>query len=138
MLPIIRQFEFTDYQEVAALWEASDIRVDPLEDLERKLRRDPDLFLVAEHHGKIVGVVLGGFDGRTGSINRLAIAEGQRREGLAKRLIESVEQRLRDRGALRCFAWIHGHNSASRSLFQSVGYDEWDDVVTTSKRLAES
>ena len=135
MPPIIREARLADYEAIAELWQASDIRVDSPEELELKLRRDPDLFLVAEEGGRIVGVVLGGFDGRLGSINRLAVAEPWRRARLGSRLIEAVEERLRAKGARRVFAWIHDYNQPSRALFARQGYDEWTTVVTTSKSL---
>lgn len=124
-----------DYSAIAALWEASGIRVESPEDLAAKLRRDAELFLVAERDGRIVGVVLGGFDGRMGSINRLAIVDQERRSGLATRLIQAVEARLKTKGARRVFAWIHDDNRPSRSLFAREGYEEWSTVVTVSKSL---
>lgn len=135
MPPIIREFRSADYEQVARLWETSGIRVETLEDVAFKLRRDADLFLVANDGEQLVGVVLGAFDGRMGSINRLAVAESQRRTGLATLLIDAVEQRLRDKGARRVFAWIHHDNAASRALFGRLGYEEWTDVVTASKSL---
>ena len=135
MAPIIREFRSEDYDAAVALWQAGDIRVESLEDLALKLVRDPDLFLVAEDGGRLVGVVLGAFDGRLGSINRLAIAESYRRAGLAKQLVAAVEERLRAKGARRVFAWIHDYNAASRALFAGAGYEEWTTVVTASKAL---
>jgi ribosomal protein S18 acetylase RimI-like enzyme len=135
MAAIIREYRPADYEAAAALWQAGEIRVESPEDLALKLRRDADLFLVAEEGGSIVGVVLGAFDGRMGSVNRLAVAESQRRTGLATRLVQAVEDRLRAKGARRVFAWIHDHNGASRALFGRSGYEEWSTVVTVSKAL---
>ncbi len=132
---IIRQFRMEDYDAVAALWESAGIRVDSREDLAFKLRRDPELFVLAEDQGRIVGVLLGAFDGRLGSINRLAVAEAYRRSGLASRLIEAVEERLIELGARRVWAWIEPENDASRALFARSGYEEWAGVVTVSKGL---
>jgi len=132
---IIREFRANDYEAAVELWEAGDIRVETREDVEFKLQRDPDLFLVAEANGQLGGVVLGAFDGRIGSINRLAVAEPARRSGLAGRLIEAVEERLRAKGARRVWAWIHDYNRPSRALFSGRGYNEWRDVVTVSKSL---
>jgi ribosomal protein S18 acetylase RimI-like enzyme len=135
MAPIIREFAISDYEKAAKLWEASGIRVDALEDVQLKRRRDPDLFLVAEEDGELVGIVIGAFDGRLGSINRLAVAGAYRRSGLASRLIGAVEERLREKGARRVWAWIEGQNAASRQLFAHLGYEEWTNVVTASKPL---
>jgi ribosomal protein S18 acetylase RimI-like enzyme len=68
----IREFRYPeDYPAVIDLWQNAGPgihlrRSDQPEDIERKLERDPDLFLVAEVGGQIVGAVLGGFDGRRG------------------------------------------------------------------------
>lgn len=132
---IIREFQPSDYDAVVRLWEAGGIRVEMLEDVLFKLRRDPHLFLVAEDDGTVQGVVLGAFDGRIGSINRLAVSEPLRRGGLASQLIQAVEDRLRALGARRVWAWIHESNQPSRGLFARNGYDEWADVVTVSKSL---
>src|SRR5207248_2038206 len=106
MAATIREYSAADYERVAALWQASGIRVESEEDLRLKLRRDPDLFLVAEEEGDVVGALLGAFDGRIGSLNRLAVAESQRRGGLATRLVSAVEERLAAKGARRVWAWI--------------------------------
>jgi ribosomal protein S18 acetylase RimI-like enzyme len=135
MAAIIREYRDDDYEAVAALWQAGDIRVETPDDISLKRRRDPDLFLVGEEAGAVVGVVLGGFDGRMGSINRLAVAEELRRSGLASRLVEAVEERLRAKGARRVFAWIHDYTAPRRALFARGGYEEWSTVVTASKAL---
>ena len=46
----LRGFEMGDYEDVIALWHAAGIHVgssDSRKGLERKLQRDPELFLVA-------------------------------------------------------------------------------------------
>lgn len=65
----VRTFRIEDYQEVRALWVASGLEIRPgdgLMEIQLKLRRDPELFLVAETEGKIVGSVIGAWDGRRG------------------------------------------------------------------------
>ena len=84
----IRTFHFPDdYSAVIRLWENAGPgihvrRSDQPEEIQKKLERDPDLFLVAEHGGQIIGSVLGGFDGRRGMMYHLAVAQGNRQQGL--------------------------------------------------------
>jgi predicted N-acetyltransferase YhbS len=40
----------------------------------KSLQRDPDLFLVAEMDGEIIGSVMGEYDGRRGLVYHLAVA----------------------------------------------------------------
>src|SRR5512137_1159144 len=68
----LRTFSFDqDWQAVHALWARCGpgvqfSRSDEPAEIRKKLGRDPDLFLVAEQDGKIVGAVMGGYDGRRG------------------------------------------------------------------------
>ncbi|NUA45171.1 Acetyltransferase YpeA [Dickeya solani] len=58
----IRIFRQDDFEEVITLWERCDLLRpwnDPEMDIERKLNHDPDLFLVAEVGGEVVGSVMG-------------------------------------------------------------------------------
>lgn len=50
----IRQFQWTDYDDVVAVWTATGRDVLPRAELEAKLTRDPELFLVAEAYGDVV------------------------------------------------------------------------------------
>jgi ribosomal protein S18 acetylase RimI-like enzyme len=50
-VPQIRQFEWADYEAVAAVWAAAGRDVVPRAELQAKLTRDPELFLVAERQG---------------------------------------------------------------------------------------
>lgn len=74
----IRSVELTDYEDAYVLWSAVQ-HLGPLsrEEVEQKLQRDPQLFLVAELDAqdvrKLVGVVMGSSDGRRGWIYRLAV-----------------------------------------------------------------
>jgi len=60
-----------DYPAVRALWESMEKgvnvgRSDSPDEIAKKAARDPDLFLLAEADGLIVGSIIGGFDGRRG------------------------------------------------------------------------
>ena len=75
----LRDFRFpADYPEVRSLWHAAGPgiqtgRSDELEEIRKKVERDPDLFIIAENQGKVIGAVLGGFDGRRGIVYHLAV-----------------------------------------------------------------
>jgi len=65
----IRQFHWIDYDAVVAVWTAAGRDVLPRAELEAKLTRDPELFLVAETDGEVVAVIMGTSDGRWGWIS---------------------------------------------------------------------
>jgi ribosomal protein S18 acetylase RimI-like enzyme len=114
----IREIRFPDdFPKVLDLWRrcAPGISLgasDSSAEIEKKLSRDPDLFLVLEAEGKIVGTVLGGFDGRRGMIYHLAVDPAQRQKGLGQRLMEEVETRLRHKGCRKIYLLVVPENPA--------------------------
>lgn len=57
--------------------------------------RQPELFLVAEQARRIIGALLGGWDGWRGHLYELAVAPAERRRGIATALLTEFEQSLR-------------------------------------------
>ncbi len=135
----IRRFAPADYDAVYALWKAAGWRIglgrsDSRAEITRKRRRDPDLFLVAAARGRVIGTVLGGFDGRRGLIYHLAVAPDFRRRGIATRLMDEVEERLRAKGCLRCYLLVR---EEAADLVRFYGKRGWSPfgVTTLGKDL---
>jgi ribosomal protein S18 acetylase RimI-like enzyme len=124
----IRTFIYPDdYPAVYALWENAGPgihvrRSDQPEEIEKKLRRDPDLFLVAELGGGIVGSVLGGFDGRRGMMYHLAVDHSHRQDGIGALLMDALERRLRDRGCIRYYLLVTQDNEAAIRFYERRGW----------------
>src|SRR5512138_1422039 len=124
----IRQFCFpADYQQVYELWSSIERgvhvgRSDTLKEIEKKIQRDPDLFLVAECEDKIIGAVLGGYDGRRGLIYHLAVAESFRGQRIGSRLMDELEQRLRQKGCLKSYLLVTADNAEVETYYQNRGW----------------
>jgi len=110
-------------------------RSDTLPEIEKKLSRDPDLFLVAEADGCIIGSVIGAFDGRRGFIYHLAVAASFRGMGVGSRLMDEVEVRLRARGCLKCFLLVKNDNTEAEIYYQHHGWKHLDSVHIFGKDL---
>jgi ribosomal protein S18 acetylase RimI-like enzyme len=123
----IREFRWSDYDAVAAVWAAAAREVVPRDELSVKLKRDPELFLVAGTPP--VGVVMGTFDGRRGWILRLAVHPSQRRRGLASRLIAELENRFIALGCPRVNLLVLPDNAAGLAFWQALGYLPCPDVL---------
>lgn len=132
MLFSIREFIFPeDYQAVIKLWEQAGPgiqvrRSDQLKQIERKLERDPDLFLVAESEGMIVGSVLGGFDGRRGLVYHLAVAGEFQRHGIGAALMEELEGRLKAKGCIRSYLLVTRDNHQAINFYEARGWERMD------------
>ncbi|MEH1167749.1 GNAT family N-acetyltransferase [Micromonospora sp. CPCC 205539] len=129
MVVRIRQFGWDDYDAVTAVWAAAGRDVVPRAELEAKLARDPELFLVAEAHGAVVAVVLGTYDGRRGWILRLAVHPTHRRRGIASRLVDELEHRFRLLGCPRINLLVLPDNAAGLRFWQALGYLPAPDVL---------
>jgi ribosomal protein S18 acetylase RimI-like enzyme len=125
----IRQFRWDDYASVAAVWAAAGREVVPRAELEAKLTRDPELFLVAERDSAVAGVVMGTYDGRRGWILRLAVHPGSRRQGIASRLVGELEERFRLVECPRVNLLVLPDNEAGLRFWQELGYLPYPDVL---------
>lgn len=139
---LIREFHYPqDYEQAARLWQNMEqgvrfSRSDVPAEIEKKLARDPDLFLVAELDGELVGTVIGGFDGRRGMVYHLAVAASRRRRGIADTLMLELEKRLIAKGCIRSFLLVHANNKPARALYEKNNWVLLDDDLIYSKDLA--
>ena len=138
----VREFRYPqDYEPVRRLWASMERgvqlrRSDEPAEIEKKLRRDPDLFLVAEADGRIVGAVMGGYDGRRGLIYHLAVDVSFRGQGVGSRLMDEVECRLRAKGCIRSYLLVTTDNGEAMHFYEKRGWTRMDYVVTYGKDLA--
>src|SRR3990170_6968645 len=103
---VIREATPSDFDAILSLWASID-RHTGLADRPEYLRTfhdfSPDLFLVAESDGRIVGTVIGGWDGWRANIARLTTDASLRRRGVARALVKEIERRLWAKGARRVY-----------------------------------
>lgn len=131
----IREFEYpADYNAALRLWDSAGpgVHVGPSDtplELEKKLRRDPDLFLVAVDEDVLIGTVIGGFDGRRGMVYHLAVAEQYRRAGIASRLMSAVEARLRAKGCIKCYLLVRPENRSAMEYYKAIGWSLSDNLI---------
>ena len=122
---VIRSFREADEEPLTALWE----RVFPDDPawnapqlmIRQKLAVQPELLLVAEHAGALIGAVIAGYDGVRGWIYHLAVAPEHRRQGHATKLVRSAEQRLRQLGCKKLNLQVRtGNDAVGRSIVTSA------------------
>jgi ribosomal protein S18 acetylase RimI-like enzyme len=121
---VVREYRPSDGVGLRALWAQVDMHGlgDDDAGLGRMARRNPGLLLVATRGGTVVGSVLGGWDGRRGWLYHVAVAEAERRSGLATRLVRQVEDRLRALGAPKVNVIVRDGNADGAAFWDAAGY----------------
>ena len=128
VMPGIRQFDFDgDYERVIGLWQTIETGMhigpsDAPEEIKKKIERDPDLFLVAEQNGEIIGTIIGAFDGRRGMVYHLAVHNAFRRQGIGQALLAEVEKRLKEKGCIKCLLMVLEDNETAKRFYEGSGW----------------
>lgn len=132
----LREFSFpNDYDRTITFWHGIEKgmnigRSDTPEEIQKKLQRDPDLFLIAEINNEIVGTVIGAFDGRRGMIYHLAVHQKFRSQGIGAMLLNEVEKRLQAKGCLKCLMHVLDDNTEAIQFYKNKGWRHaTEDVV---------
>ncbi|MCX6035309.1 MAG: GNAT family N-acetyltransferase [Chloroflexi bacterium] len=132
----IREFHYPeDYPAARLLWENAGPgiqlrRSDDPDEIQKKLQRDPELFLVAETDGKMLGTVVAGFDGRRGMVYHLAVAELSRKQGIGELLMDELERRLKVKGCIRCYLLVTVENECAMRFYEKRGWAHMKNVHT--------
>ena len=91
----IAEFTMDNFPVIHVLWQRGDLWMRPSDGPEAtllKLTRDPALFLVArDPAGRILGTVMGGWDGRRAYVYHLVVLPERRRQGIADALMDELE-----------------------------------------------
>jgi ribosomal protein S18 acetylase RimI-like enzyme len=90
--------------------------------IENKLKVQPELLLVGLAGDRLVGSVIGGFDGVRGWIHHLAVAPEWRRQGFASQLMRAAEAGLRALGCPKVNLQVRATNSQVVAFYRSLGY----------------
>jgi ribosomal protein S18 acetylase RimI-like enzyme len=111
---IIRPANDNDLSAVLRLWQEADVTppsvTDSVEGLTRLTNEPGGILLVATIDGRIIGSVIGGWDGWRGNVYRLAVTPEYRRRGIARRLAAEISSALFAKGAERLSALVeHKH-----------------------------
>lgn len=129
--PTIRPFDSADRAALEALWARvfpdDPPRNAPAQAIDRKLRVQPELLLVAcVSNGRggetLVGAVMAGWDGVRGWIYHLAVTPEERRQGIATRLVREAEARLRALGCPKVNLQVRASNAGVVAFYRRLGY----------------
>jgi len=133
----IRPYQDSDEEALVQLWTKCGLvapQNNPVRDIQRKLKVNPEWLLVGLKEEKIVASCMVGYEGHRGWINYLAVAPEEQRKGYAREIMEEAELFLREAGCPKINLQVRTSNSQVIAFYQSLGYID-DQVISLGKRL---
>lgn len=134
----IRPFRPEDRAALVRLWSevfADDPpRNEPSGLIDQKLSVQPELLLIAEESGRLIGAVMAGFDGTRGWIHHLAVDPAYRYRGIGTSLMEAAMDGLRVLGCPKVNLQVRARNSDAVAFYRTLGF-QVEDHVSMGKLL---
>lgn len=130
---MIRPMTIDDYSEVYKLWQGTPgvglfNLDDSREGIDRFLRANPTTSFVAVYDGCIVGVMLGGHDGRRGFIYHACVHKDYRHRSIGRQLFEHVKRSMQTEKINRLALVAFKDNSLAEAFWKEMGWEERQDL----------
>ena len=133
ILPYSPEYE----AEVIELWRKCSLTRpvnNPQKDIERKMKVNPELFLIGVEKGKVIATAMGGYEGHRGWVNYLGVDPAYRKKGLGQQIMQALEERLLERGCPKLNLQVLATNTEAMKFYERTGYKR-DEVISMGKRL---
>ena len=130
---IVRAMTIADYDAVHTLWmgiHGFGIRsIDDSKDgVERFLKRNPGISVVAESQGRIVGAILCGHDGRRGCMYHVCVHEDFRKHGIGKAMAVACMRALQAEHINKVNIIAFKTNAVGNQFWQGEGWTFREDL----------
>jgi ribosomal protein S18 acetylase RimI-like enzyme len=137
----IRPCRIGEIEGVLDLWRDAEVTPpsasDSIEGLRRLMAEPAAILLVAEADERIIGSVIGGWDGWRGNIYRLAVTPAYRRKGIARRLVAEVSAALFAKGAERISALVERAHPWAIGFWDSLKNDGYENDERFARYIAD-
>ena len=133
----IRQFDKKDIASVISLWKQCGLTRpwnNSQQDITRKLKVQPELFVVGEVDGQVMASAMAGYDGHRGSVYYLAVSPHYQESGYGRKIMAWIEQTLLEMGCPKLNIVVRSSNKNVLRFYDALGYVT-DDVISLGKRI---
>jgi ribosomal protein S18 acetylase RimI-like enzyme len=136
---IIQPYKSEHESAVIELWRKCNLirpQNDPKKDIERKLKVNPELFLVGVEGDKVIAAAMGGYEGHRGWVYYLGVEPEYRHKGVGRKMMEALEEKLIAKGCPKINLMVRNENLGAVKFYEKIGYKS-DGVIELGKRLIE-
>ena len=109
---------------------------DPRKDIARKLKVNPEWFLVGEIDGRLMATCMLGYEGHRAWINFLAVAPAHQRGGYGRQLMAEAERLMRAVGCAKINLQVRASNAKVIAFYERLGF-AIDELHCMGKRLEQ-
>lgn len=128
-----------DIKEAYLLWQKAGLNVAPFKreqfEVENMLRMNPSSCFVLEDKGKIIGTILGTFNGRRAWLYHLAVHPDFQSKGYGSLLLEKVVKALMNLGATKILIGVLPANIKALVFYKKRSFIIMDDALVLQKDL---
>ena len=129
----VRSMQIEDYDQVYALWmtiHGFSIRTidDSREGVERFLKRNPGISVVAEMDSRVVGAILCGHDGRRGCLYHVCVHEDYRMHGIGRAMVVHCMNALQQEGINKVSLIAFTKNDIGNASWKQIGWTKREDL----------
>ena len=129
----VRSMQIEDYEQVYALGmtiHGFSIRTidDSREGVERFLKRNPGISVVAEMDGRVVGAILCGHDGRRGCLYHVCVHEDYRMHGIGRAMVVHCMNALQQEGINKVSLIAFTKNDIGNAFWKQIGWTKREDL----------
>lgn len=129
----VRSMQIEDYDQVYALWmtiHGFSIRtIDRFQRrVERFLKRNPGISVVAEMDGRVVGAILCGHDGRRGCLYHVCVHEDYRMHGIGRAMVVHCMNALQQEGINKVSLIAFTKNDIGNAFWKQIGWTKREDL----------
>lgn len=79
--------------------------------------------------GKTVGFALGRVVADEAELFKIAVLPEYRRQGIAKKVLNELHEKMREKGAAKCFLEVRSQNESAVALYEKLGYTKMRTIA---------
>ncbi len=136
---LVSKMSVKNFNLIHDLWKEVGLKVSEIQEEKEEakliLRLNSSSSFEAYSKGKLVGTILGIFNGRRGWIYHLAVHPDFQKKGIGSLLLQKTEAAFKELGAKRILLWVKKDNLGVTNFYQKHGYSSVDDAIVMGKNL---